>query len=128
MKMRNDILKHNSQKYMDVIGLNTLILLSTNLFPTNEDIKNYTDGIVKIELKEYLFKSRTMLVARVNRYIYDLEMDELKNFDEYINNYLIKNDKKNNSEDFEIISYKEKKNNTKKNKSKENLKTWLKNI
>lgn len=128
MKMRNDIFKQNSQKYMDVIGLNTLLLLSTNLFPSNEDIKNYTDGIVKIELREYLFKSRTMLVARVNRYIYDLDMDELKKFDEYINNFLSINDTKKASEDSEIIPYKEKKSITKKNKSKENLKTWLKNI
>ena len=104
-------------KYIDAIGLNTLIMLSKDLFPNNEDIKNYTTDNFKIDFKEYLFKSRTMLVARSNRYIYELNDEELKILYKYMINYL-----NNNTEE-------EKENNLQKNnKSKANLKTWLENI
>lgn len=106
-------------KYIDAIGLNTLILLSKELFPNNEDIKNYTMNNFDIDIKDYLFKSRTMLVARTNRYIYGLNDEELKNIYKYMNNFLNKN----------VVEVEEQEDTEQKtNKSKANLKTWLENI
>lgn len=108
---------YDKTKYIEAIGLNTIILLSKELFPNNEDIKNYTNNNFDIEIKEYLFKSRTMLVARTNRYIYGLNAEQLQSIYKHMTNFL-------NQSVVEEHADNEKK----KNKSKENLKTWLKNI
>ncbi|SMB95452.1 hypothetical protein SAMN00017405_0407 [Desulfonispora thiosulfatigenes DSM 11270] len=128
--MKNVLKKHNSELYIEAIGLNSLILLSKDLFPSNDDLKSYTDEIIKIELKNYLFKSRTLLVAKINKYIYDLEVDEIKTLYKNMNNYLINKDGKSDKDNDNNKNNRDENNkiNNKKNKSKDNLKTWLENI
>lgn len=128
--MKNELINNKSELYIETIGLNTLIVLSTILFPSNEDIKSYTEENIKTELKDYLFSSRTLLVARINRYIYDLEVEELIKLNKQLNDYLINIGNKYNEKVKEGTNNKFEKGNVniKRNKSKDNLKTWLKNI
>lgn len=112
----------NNKIYINAIGLNTLFLLSKDLFPSNNDIKTVSGILYNIELKDYLFSSRTMLIARTNRYIYDLDDDQVREFTKKLKKF--QNDSiivENNIES----NYKPLK---KKPNSKDNLKKWLNNI
>jgi len=112
----------NNKIYINAIGLNTLFLLSKELFPSNNDIKTVAGVLYDIELKDYLFSSRTMLVARTNRYIYDLDEAQVKEFTKKL--VKLQNGSSNN-ENSKETNYKVSK---KKSNSKDNLKKWLNNI
>lgn len=123
--MKADFKGGKPELYVDAIGLNTIIILSKELFPTNNDIRRYTDENIEMELKDYLFDSRTLLIARTNRYIYNLEIDELKRFYESVNIYITNESSEDDPDDQQT---KKDKGFNKNNKSKENLQKWLDKI
>lgn len=105
----------------ELIGLNTLTLFSKDLFPNNSDIKPFIKDIYNLEFKGYLFKSRTLLVARVNKYIVNkLSENEVAEKLRLIKSFY-KDRKDETNEDDE---------NKKRRKSKagDNLTKWLDNI
>ena len=62
---------------MDLYSTLIPYLLSTEKFKRNSEIKNFTNRLkLKRELKDYLFASRTQIVARMVR--------EIENFDEFL--------------------------------------------
>lgn len=67
---------------IDAIGLYTELCLSTNLFSRNSELKEFNDslflGIIDTPFLDYLYKSRTQLLARGIREIYLLDMYNLK--------------------------------------------------
>lgn len=73
---RNELKNKNVPKYK-VIGIVSEILLSKQVFPRNIDIKVFLKDIFELELKEYLFRSRTLLIARVTREIIAIEKESL---------------------------------------------------
>jgi|SRR5699024_171850 len=54
----------------------TYLLLSRKYFKKNNDIYNFNRSI-KVDLKDYVYKSRTLLIARVNREIEMADKDKL---------------------------------------------------
>lgn len=73
---RNELKNKNVPKYK-VIGIVSELLLSKQVFPRNIDIKVFLKDIFELELKEYLFRSRTLLIARVTREIIVIEKENL---------------------------------------------------
>lgn len=77
-KIKNLSLNKNEfQLKMDLYSTLIPYLLSTEKFKRNSEIKNFTNRLkLKREFKDYLFASRTQIVARMVR--------EIENFDEFL--------------------------------------------
>ncbi|BBM18391.1 hypothetical protein G15_2056 [Enterococcus avium] len=80
----NEILKLDSRKNIDKLrltmyGLLTSLILSKDLFPHNPDLRPFIDSIGLNYLKDYLFKNRTALLAKVSREIENMNDEQLKN-------------------------------------------------
>jgi len=77
---RNELKNKIIPKYK-LIGIVVELVLSRELFPKNSDLKKFTKNIFSIEYKEYVMKSRTMILARLSRLIEqtpDKELNEMK--------------------------------------------------
>jgi len=73
-----------SQSKLLFMGITYEIILRKDLFPKNEDLRGFINNVFvenfkeKIPFKDYLYKSRTLLAARVQRKIYsDLEYNKI---------------------------------------------------
>lgn len=71
---RNELKNKSVPKYK-IIGIVSELLLSRQVFPRNKDIQEFLKEVFSLEFKEYLFKSRTLVVARVTREILIMERD-----------------------------------------------------
>ncbi|MBE5061033.1 MAG: hypothetical protein KH045_04745 [Megamonas funiformis] len=69
---RNELKNKNIAKYK-VIGIVAELLLSKKIFNKNVDIEKFLEETFNLYFKTYLYKSRTLLVARVIREIIKLE-------------------------------------------------------
>jgi hypothetical protein len=72
---RNELKNSKLPKYK-LIGIITEILFSKEIFYKNIDISNFLENVFYIEFKPYVMKSRTMIVARISRIIYNSERNE----------------------------------------------------
>lgn len=85
LSISNDIQKLNfSSTRMDIISIFVEICLSTKLFKNNPDLKPFIDvvfnGFVKENLPDYLYKSRTQLLARCIRILKKMEDHQINIF------------------------------------------------
>ncbi|MDV2581406.1 hypothetical protein [Alkalibacillus haloalkaliphilus] len=103
--------------YKELIGLNTLVLFSKDIFKNNSDIKPFIKSVYGLEFRDYLYKSRTLLVARVNKHIYQSVPEK----EIPIKLKLIKNFYSQENTDQE-------KNKRNRSKSEDNLSKWLDRI
>lgn len=69
---RNELKNKNIYKYK-VIGIIAELLLSKKIFNKNSDIESFLEKTFNLYFKTYLYKSRTLLVARVIREIIAIE-------------------------------------------------------
>ncbi|KZE37731.1 hypothetical protein AV656_09360 [Bhargavaea cecembensis] len=63
-------LKFKGAKKHKILGVVSDLLLSKELFPRNDDLRIFIKEIFDIEFKDYIFSSRTLIVARVTRSLY----------------------------------------------------------
>lgn len=64
---------------LELYGTLIPFLLSKEEFKRNSDVRNFTDKlIIKKELKDYLFASRTQIVARMAREIENYDEEQLR--------------------------------------------------
>ena len=76
---RNELKNKSIPKYK-IIGIVSELLLSKQIFLKNADIEEFLREVFGLKFKTYLFKSRTMVVARVTKEIIAMEKDnEYKN-------------------------------------------------
>ncbi|WP_462425656.1 hypothetical protein [Fusobacterium varium] len=73
---RNELKNKSIYKYK-VIGIVSEILLSKKIFPKNLDIKPFLIQTLNLELKDYIMKSRTLIVAHLIRRLEVLENEEI---------------------------------------------------
>ncbi|SIS97950.1 hypothetical protein [Salimicrobium salexigens] len=106
-------LKASKRETSDLIGLNCIIILSKEIFKKNEDLKNYTDNVFQDIFLPYLFKSRTLLIARTTRNVYRYDETEKAKFVERIYDFF--------EDDFEVKESKKKSY----NKANENMRKWM---
>lgn len=76
---RSELKSKNISKYK-FIGISSEIILSNTLFPKNENLIPFLKSVFEISYKDYVIKSRTMILARTIRYIYDVENNKLEQF------------------------------------------------
>lgn len=72
---RNELKNKSIYKYK-VIGIVTELLLSKKIFVKNLEIRFFLMQVFNLELKEYIMKSRTLIVAHLIRKIENIENEE----------------------------------------------------
>lgn len=73
---RNELKNKTIPKYK-IVGIVSQLLLSRKIFPANIDIEKFLEDIFKLKFKTYLFKSRTLIIARMTREILSSENDNI---------------------------------------------------
>ena len=71
---RNELKNKSIPKYK-IIGIVSELLLSKQIFAKNADIEEFLSDVFGMKFKAYLYKSRTIVVARVTKEIVALERD-----------------------------------------------------
>lgn len=74
------------------IGIIAEMLLSKRLFPRNEDLKDFIKSAFNLEILDYVYKSRTLLLARIIRRIEKAEKETLTEYVEHTYSYIKKLD------------------------------------
>ncbi|MGB4841949.1 MAG: hypothetical protein WBO99_03410 [Leptotrichiaceae bacterium] len=70
--LRNDLKNKKPPRYK-VIGITSELILSKKVFENNRNIIPFLDKVFDIEFREYVISSRTNIVARTSRIIYQSE-------------------------------------------------------
>lgn len=74
---RSELKSKNISKYK-LIGISAELVLSVSLFPKNLDLIPFLNGVFNVSYKEYIMKSRTLIVARTIRLIYEMDVLEFE--------------------------------------------------
>lgn len=74
---RSELKFKNISKYK-LIGISSELILETSLFPKNENLISFLYDVFKVTFKDYVIKSRTMIVARTIRLIYNMNSNEFE--------------------------------------------------
>ncbi|KAA6482207.1 hypothetical protein [Bacillus swezeyi] len=86
--------KNTENKRILIFGSLTHILLSKSIINRNDEIPNFIKKIFRTDFKDYVYKSRTLVVARVARIV---EKMSLKDLDNVINQLIKLFESENNS-------------------------------
>lgn len=88
---RSELKSKNIPKYK-LVGITSELILNTSIFSRNEDLVPFLKNIYSLAYKEYVIKSRTMILARTARDIYKMENKEYeilrKRLLGFVNGYL----------------------------------------
>lgn len=107
-------LKNKEISLFLLLGIVAEIILSKIIFKKNKDISDFLKTVFKIEFKEYIMKSRTIIMAKLLKKIYSSSNQEIQ---EYRKNLLKYIEKKFYNKDEEV---------SKQTSSKDNLSKWIK--
>lgn len=91
-------LKHGNVAKENFIGIISMIVLSSELFKKNSDVADYVEHTFDIHLLPYAVRSRTIIIAKLCRFlvkITDAESKKLsiKTYNYIASNFEIENDK-----------------------------------
>ena len=103
---RNELKNKVLPKYK-ILGIVTEIILSKELFQKNVDLKPFLENVFGVSYKDYVMRSRTMILARTNRLINESSEEKQSEYRKKLNIYIV-----------EMI---EKSSNSQKNKTEKNL-------
>ncbi|WP_052098196.1 hypothetical protein [Paenibacillus stellifer] len=104
----------------ELFSILTSLLLSKNVFKNNSEIVSFLSSL-NIEFKEYVFKSRTLILARVLRTVENLDESMLEMYMNILENMLIRK-----TEDTEEVQNKETKQRNEKNSTNNYIEEILK--
>lgn len=107
-------LKNKEISLFLLLGIVAEIILSKIIFKKNKDISDFLKTVFKIEFKEYIMKSRTIIMAKLLKKIYSSSNQEIQ---EYRKNLLKYIEEKFYNKDEEV---------SKQTSSKDNLSKWIK--
>lgn len=71
-------LKSKDIKSYKLIGITSEMILSTELFPRNEELIDFLKTIFNLSYKEYVFKSKTLVIARTSRDIFNMDKSDFE--------------------------------------------------
>jgi hypothetical protein len=77
-----------------LIGIVAEIILSKKLFRKNEELKDFISAKFNLDLLEYIYKSRTLLLARVIRLLESAGKEQLQDYIDKVTEFIIDYDKK----------------------------------
>ncbi|HHR6335741.1 TPA: hypothetical protein ACS735_003608 [Providencia alcalifaciens] len=91
-------LKHGNVAKENFIGIINMLVLSSELFKKNSDVADYIEHAFGIHLLPYAVRSRTIMIAKLCRFlvkINDMESKKLsiKTYNYIISNFEVENDK-----------------------------------
>ena len=80
-----------SQSKLIFMGFLYEIILSKEIFPKNSDLKEFVNNDLKkyLNIKDYIFKSRSLLAAKIQRKIYELDYNDIIILLDSINSILL---------------------------------------
>lgn|SRR5690606_22950040 len=88
---RSELKSKNIPQYK-MVGITSELILNTSIFSKNEDIVPFLENVYRITYREYVIKSRTLILARTVRHIYSLDNKEYevlrKRLLSFVNGYL----------------------------------------
>jgi hypothetical protein len=116
LKILNPLLNKLSNTSLclsDLLGIICYIIYSKDIFPKNRDLMPFLNKVFNISFLEYVINSRTLIVARITKYVYLMDEKESVNIPlkiiEYFKAQQVANPKQN-----------------KKRNANDKLETWLK--
>lgn len=92
---KNELKNKIVSKYK-LIGISSELILSFNIFPKNDDIKIFIESTFNLDFKPYVYKTRTLITAKVVREIYKSDSMSLTQFKNNLYKFIedtISNDK-----------------------------------
>ncbi len=119
-------IKNKNIDIFDFLGIVNVLLYSKTIFKRNKEVDEFILEIFDIKLPEYVVKSRTLMVARISRIVFDFEKGQIEDKKNKIINSSLFSD-----EDLDIMTASDKQAHEKPNKKKnenEKLETWLKGL
>lgn len=129
------LIKNTKYRAEDFIGYLPFVILSKEIFVKNTDIALFLEKNFHIVFKQYVYSSRTLLLAKFTKYIFDLPEEQQKMviqlFCKLVKNILDEKDNENNQELVEKTEKnieKPKKKSAKKSGSNNALANWLNNL
>lgn len=117
-------LKKNDVNKVELMGIMGILIISKDLIRKNIDVGNFVEDVMGVNFPEYVIKSRTLISARVNRILVDIEDDaEIRKIRKKVLEYLddIENEKL--PDELEKTTKKVKKEN-----ENDKLKKWLRGL
>lgn len=66
---RNELKNKQIYSYK-IIGITCELIFSKEIFPKNKDIVVFLNEVFGITYKDYILKSRTMIVAKLSKFLY----------------------------------------------------------
>ena len=117
-------LKKNDVNKVELMGIMGILIISKDLIRKNIDVGNFVVDVMGVNFPEYVIKSRTLISARVNRILVDIEDDaEIRKIRKKVLEYLddIENEKL--PDELEKTTKKVKKEN-----ENDKLKKWLRGL
>lgn len=117
-------LKKNDVNKVELMGIMGILIISKDLIRKNIDVGNFVKDVMGVNFPEYVIKSRTLISARVNRILVDIEDDaEIRKIRKKVLKYLddIENEKL--PDELEKTTKKAKKEN-----ENDKLKKWLRGL
>ena len=117
-------LRKNDVSKVELMGVMGIIIISKDVIKRNTDVGEFIEYVMKIKFPEYVIKSRTLMSARINRILINIEDNsEIRKISRNILDYLdnIENENKSNEPEKNIKKVKKENENDK-------LKKWLKGL
>lgn len=115
-------LKTSNINHIDFMGIVSYVIYSKQIFPKNKDIVKFLKIVFELSYHDYVIKSRSLITARLTRYIYSLEQRNLEKSVDNMYNYIINTNM--NMSDVSISN----KNKYKKSNANDKLEKWLKEL
>lgn len=69
---RNELKGRNVPKYK-FIGIISELILSKEIFNKNSELIDFVEVVFSVRFRPYVFKSRTILIAKITRIVYDCD-------------------------------------------------------
>lgn len=85
------VLKNKNISIYQILGITSEIILNKNFFKKNLEVVSFIKLIFNIEFKDYITKSRTMIMAKVLKKIYLSDEKELQEYRKSLINYIESN-------------------------------------
>lgn len=92
-------LRKNDVSKVELMGVMGIIIISKDVIKRNTDVGEFIEYVMKIKFSEYVIKSRTLMSARINRILINIEDNsEIRKISRNILDYLdnIENENKSN--------------------------------
>lgn len=74
-----------------IIGIVSQLIFSTSIFQTNHEIKPFLSDVFGLTFKPYVFKSRTLVVARISKEVSKTTSNELESIKRKLYKFLTEN-------------------------------------